>query len=167
MTRWLAVILVFFMASLFWAEPGKSDERFEARVVRVKDGDSVVVERLNSKRVSEIRLAGIDAPELSQPWGVESKKALMEMLKGGQVQVEVTDRDRYHRLVAKLWVDDLYINAEMTRTGNAWAFARYLPDKNIRAGHDAARKKGLGLWSLPEEDRVPPPTWRMMHPRGG
>lgn len=166
MARLIALLLVFFMASPLWAEDKAVYDRFEARVVKVKDGDSIVVERLHSQRVSEIRLAGIDAPESAQPWGPESTKALKEILKNGRVLVEVIDRDRYHRLVGKIWVGELYVNAEMVRTGNAWAFARYMPDDKIRAGHDEARKAHRGLWSLPEDQQLVPATWRMRHPRG-
>jgi endonuclease YncB( thermonuclease family) len=50
--------------------------RFEGKVVRVKDGDSILVERSDVKRTSEVRLAGIDAPEAAQPWGPEARAAL-------------------------------------------------------------------------------------------
>lgn len=138
---------------------------FEGRVTRVKDGDSLLVRRTDVKRTSEIRLAGIDAPELAQPWGIQSRTALRRLVQGRDVRVDVFDRDRYGRLVARLWVDDRYVNAAMTHSGNAWAFARYMPDRAIRAGHDAARAARRGLWSLPPEQRVPPATWRAKHPR--
>ena len=140
---------------------------FTAKVVRVKDGDSIVVERHDVKRTSEIRLAGIDAPELAQPWGIQSRSGLRRMVLGKEVTVEVTDRDRYGRLVGKVWQGKAYVNAAMTLSGNAWAFDRYMPDKDIRAGHNKAMKAGIGLWSLPEPDRVSPATWRALHPRSG
>lgn len=139
--------------------------RFEARVLRVKDGDSVVVEQLLAKRRSEIRLAGIDAPEYSQPWGPQARAALSRMLGRGNVTVEVVDRDRYHRLVARMWVGRRYVNAEMVHSGNAWAFDRYVPDREIRAAEAAARTARAGLWALPPENRLPPATWRALHPR--
>jgi len=138
---------------------------FDGRVVRVKDGDSLMVERLDVKRTSEVRLAGIDAPELGQPWGIQSRSALRRMVQGTRVRVEVTDRDRYGRLVGKVWVGKTYVNAAMTEHGHAWAFNRYMRDRRIRAGQDSARKAGRGLWRLPEKDRIPPATWRERNPR--
>lgn len=138
-------------------------DSFPARAVRVKDGDSVIVRRRNG-RLSEIRLAGIDAPELSQPGGRDAKAALKRLLNGREIRVDVTDRDRYNRLVAMLWTGQTFVNAEMARSGHAWAFARYLPDPRIRAAHDEARAAKRGLWSLPESEQVPPATWRMTHP---
>lgn len=140
---------------------------FEGKVVRVKDGDSILVHRADVGRTSEIRLAGMDAPELAQPWGIQSRSALRRMIDGKTVRVEVTDRDMYNRLVGKVWIGRRYVNAEMTRQGHAWAYARYLPDRDIRAGHDAARKAGIGLWSLPPEQQLPPAAWRARNPRGG
>ncbi len=138
---------------------------FEGKVVKVKDGDSIVVLRDTEKRQSEVRLAGIDAPEFAQPWGRESRAALKRLLQGKTVRVEVTDKDRYGRLVGKVYLGRAYVNAAMTESGNAWAFARYLPDRQIRAGQDAARAANRGLWSLPPEDRIPPATWRQQNPR--
>lgn len=139
---------------------------FEARVTRVKDGDSLLVFRPDLKRSSEIRLAGIDAPELAQPWGIQSRSALRMLANGRQVRVEVTNRDRYNRLVARVWLGDTYVNAWMAEQGHAWAFDRYMKDRRIRAGHNAARKAKRGLWSLPENEQLPPATWRATHARG-
>ncbi|WP_448582239.1 thermonuclease family protein [Thermaurantiacus sp.] len=157
--------LVGLLALVFFAAAPLVAQRFEARVLRVKDGDSFLVERIPQKRVSEVRLAGIDAPELGQPWGLSSRSALRRLISGQRVTVDVIDRDRYGRLVSKVFVGQVYVNAAMTRSGNAWAFSRFLPDAAIRAGHHAARKEGKGLWSLPPEQRVPPATWRETNPR--
>lgn len=154
------------LALLLLAATDLRAERFEALVLRVKDGDSLVVERTPQKRVSEIRLAGIDAPELGQPWGPSARAALRRLVQGRQVTVVVVDRDRYGRLVGKVWVGQVYVNAAMTRSGNAWAVRQYGADAASRAGHDAARREGRGLWSLPPEQRIPPATWRETNPRG-
>jgi endonuclease YncB( thermonuclease family) len=139
--------------------------RFDGEVVRVKDGDSLMVRRFDVKRTSEVRLAGIDAPEFAQPWGIQSRSALRRMVQGETVSVDVTDRDRYGRLVARVYRGRTYVNAAMTHGGHAWAFGRYLPDRQIRAGQDSARAARRGLWSLAERDRLPPATWRDRNPR--
>lgn len=162
----LAVLLAILLPALAFAlDRGPVGDRFEGMVVRVKDGDSLLIKRLNRDHINEIRMAGIDAPEYGQPWGNEATDAMRKLVLGKRVTVEVTDKDRYDRLVAKVWQDGLYINAEMTRAGHAWAFDRYMKDAEIRAGQNAARKAKRGLWALPPEDRLPPPTWRALHPR--
>lgn len=137
---------------------------FSGEVVRVKDGDSIIVYRADMQRRSEIRLAGIDAPELAQPWGIQSRSALRRLIDGKVVEVEVTDRDRYGRLVGKVWRGRVYVNAAMTAGGHAWAYRRYLNDPAIRAGQQQARAARRGLWSLPPEQQLPPPDWRATHP---
>ncbi len=138
---------------------------FEGEVIRVKDGDSLVLYRPDVKRTSEIRLAGIDAPELAQPWGLQARSALRRKVERRGIRVEVVDRDRYGRLVGRIWVGPTYVNSYMTRYGHAWAFDRYMTDRQIRAGQDLARTERRGLWALPPADRLPPATWRERHPR--
>lgn len=165
--RYLALLLLFssLLSTAAVARDTSVIARFDAHVVRVKDGDSIIVERVTTKRRSEIRLAGIDAPELGQPWGIQSRAALKRLIEGKRIRVEVTDRDVYHRLVGKLWLGRIYVNAHMTRSGHAWAFDRYMRDADIRAGQIAARKEKRGIWSLPARDRLPPATWRQQNPR--
>jgi endonuclease YncB( thermonuclease family) len=162
MPRFLRPLLLFL---LLFAASAEAATRIEGQVVRVKDGDSLMLSRPDVKRTSEIRLAGIDAPELSQPWGIQARSALRRLVQGQTVVVEVTDRDRYGRLVGRVWRGRTYVNAAMTEAGHAWAFDRYLPDRDIRAGQNAARKAGRGLWALPPDQRLPPATWRERYPR--
>lgn len=140
---------------------------FEGQVVRVKDGDSILVHRADVKRTSEVRLAGIDAPELAQPWGIQSRTALRRLVLNKPVRVEVTDRDRYGRLVGWVSQGRSNVNVAMVRSGNAWAFDRYIKSAQVRAAQAEAKRDGRGLWALPPEQRLPPPTWRARHPRGG
>ena len=145
--------------------PGPVGSRFEGRVIKVKDGDSLLVQRLDRDHVSEIRMAGIDAPEWGQPWGQQASVAMKRLVLDKPVTVEVTDKDIYGRLVARVWQDGVYVNAAMACSGDAWAFDRYMPDAGIRACHNAAMQAGRGLWALPAPDRLPPATWRARHPR--
>lgn len=161
MSRRLLVLIWLFLAMPLAAAG------FTGEVARVKDGDSILVYRADVKRTSEVRLAGIDAPELAQPWGIQSRTAMRRLVLGKQVRVEVTDKDRYNRLVGKVWQGRTYVNAAMTAGGHAWAYDRYLKDRDIRAGQDKARRDRLGLWALPPEQRLPPATWRDRSPTGG
>lgn len=165
----MRALLLLFSVLLLLAGPARARDfeqfLFTGTVTRVKDGDSLLIRRDDVGRISEVRLAGIDAPELAQPWGIQSRTALRRMVGGQRVAVLVTDRDRYNRLVGKVYLGREPVNARMTADGHAWAFARYLPDREIRAGHDSARRAGRGLWSLPPDQRIPPATWRARNPR--
>lgn len=158
----LRILLLAVVALVATPAPAKV---IAGEVIRVKDGDSLMLYRPDVKRTSELRLAGIDPPELAQPWGLQARSALRRKVEGRAVRVELTDRDRYGRLVGRIWVGPTYVNAYMTQFGHAWAFDRYMKDSRIRAGQDLARREKRGLWGLPPEDRLPPPTWRERNPR--
>ena len=72
----------------------------------------------------------------------------------------VADTDRYGRLIGKIWLGDREINREMVREGHAWVYRNYLDDKTMLVDETHARENKLGLWSLPEVQRVPPWDWR-------
>ena len=55
---------------------------------------------LNS--IKTIRLNEIDAPESDQPFGTESKQALVDMLKNRQVRVEYHSTDNFNRIVGEV-----------------------------------------------------------------
>jgi len=48
----------------------------------------------------------------------------------------------------------------MVRTGNAWAYRKYLKDKSLLELEAIARAERRGLWGLPEAQQVPPWDWR-------
>ncbi|HET7203118.1 MAG TPA: thermonuclease family protein [Steroidobacteraceae bacterium] len=133
-------------------------------VVGVVDGDTADV-RLASGMI-RIRFHAIDAPESGQPHGAAARRALSDLVFGRQVDVEPFEQDRYDRLVARLWVGDLDVNAEMIRTGNAWTYRRYAGDPAYCAHEKAARDLSRGLWHLPVEQRAAPWEWRQRKSRG-
>jgi len=66
----------------------------------VIDGDTLVINRLT------IRLAGIDAPELDQPWGQKAKWELHAICKGRIVTAEFLGELSHGRQVARCTLDD-------------------------------------------------------------
>ena len=84
-------------------------------VVRVKDGDSLVVDS-NGRQV-EVRLADIDAPEYNQPRGDEAHAALRSLVEGKDVRLDLIGGDAYRRIVARVFVDEIDVNAELLRRG--------------------------------------------------
>ena len=127
-----------------------------AEVIGVVDGDSITVKI--DQTDYRIRLAEIDAPEISQLWGKESKLALKEKLENKEVVIEVIDVDRYSRLVARIFLDGRQINREMLEEGHAWVYLEYLRDESLLTSEALARRKKLGLWGSAEV--IPPWQWR-------
>jgi micrococcal nuclease len=68
-----------------------------------------------------IRLIGINAPEIGEPCSLEAKDKLEELLKGKEVRLEkdVGDKDEYGRLLRYVYINDLFVNAEIVRLGLA------------------------------------------------
>jgi endonuclease YncB( thermonuclease family) len=134
-------------------------------VVGVIDGDTADV-RLDSGMI-RVRFHAIDAPESGQPHGKAAKAALADLIYGKAVEVEPYQQDRYDRLVARVWIDGMNVNAEMLRTGNAWTYRRYADDPAYCTYEQAARDLGRGLWRLPANQRVAPWEWRQRKSRAG
>jgi micrococcal nuclease len=65
----------------------------------VTDGDTI---KLNGEK---IRLQCIDAPEKTQPYGLEAKEHLMKLLKGKDIKVIRESKDRYGRTLGWLVVE--------------------------------------------------------------
>jgi hypothetical protein len=77
---------------------------------------------------------------------------------GKQARVVEVDRDRYGRLVGRVYVDGLDVNAEMVRQGHAWVYRKYATDSELYALEREAREQRRGLWA--SDGNIPPWQWR-------
>lgn len=132
-------------------------------VVSVTDGDTIVV-----GGGTRVRLASIDAPEVShgygkpsQPFGQAAKVALIQLLAGGRVSIDCVDTDRYGRAVCNVYQGQVNVNRALVQQGLAWANTSrpsYLRDGEMLALQIQARQANRGLWSEPNP--VAPWAWR-------
>ena len=121
------------------------------QAVKVSDGDTLNVQKVeNGKFVGEIvkiRMFGIDAPEKTQDYGIESKQALEKLVNGKTLEIEERNRDRYDRTVAVVYADGKNVNEEMVKNGNAWWYQEYdKKDTKMQAYQENAKKNKLGLF---------------------
>lgn len=123
-------------------------------VVGVHDGDTITGLD-DTKTQHKIRLDAIDAPELGQPYGQASKKALAEKVFGKEVDVIVKTHDKYGRTVGHVLINGRDANLEMLEEGMAWHYEQYDHNKRLREAEQSARDAGKGLW----QDRAPVPPW--------
>lgn len=122
------------------------------RVVRVIDGDTVVLRR-GGVDVS-CRLLGVAAPELNQPGGPEAAAYLRGWLAGKVVRVSYAGpeatRDRFGRLLANLWADRgrQLVNREIVARGFASVERRFkMPYRpELEAAEAEARTAEVGIW---------------------
>lgn len=130
-----------------------------ARVVRVVDGDTLIIDR--GRGSERLRYIGIDAPESVKPdtpvefMGKEASAANAALVEGATVVLEkdVSETDRFGRLLRYVWLKDgeawLFVDLELVRQGYAQAVT-FPPDvrwtDTLRAAERVARDAGLGLW---------------------
>ncbi len=155
MRFWFSLFLVtfFFVPGVVYAEA------LTGKVVGVHDGDTITV-LTSEKKSFKIRLAEIDTPESSQPYGSRAKQELSDLVFGKDVTIIVRDTDRYGRIVGRVLTGFLDVNAEMIKRGAAWIYREYARDEVLFYLEDKARASKVGLWALPEAERIPPWEWR-------
>ena len=124
--------------------------------IRVVDGDTIRAEA-NGKEI-KIRLIEIDAPEMNQPFGVQSKIFLNRLLYKKNVTLISQGEDRYGRTLGEIYADGENANTLMIRSGFAWVYDRYVKDSSLYEYQDQARAKSLGLWQA--KDPIAPWVWR-------
>lgn len=152
MQRWLMMIIM--LAPLH----ALAQTYLQGRVVGVIDGDTITILDA-SKKQHRIRLAQIDAPEFSMPFGRAAKKFLSNVISRKTVEIDTHGLDRYGRVLATVFIDKQNVNLLMVASGYAWAYRRYLSDLAYCRAEDSARKRKLGLWTEPQP--IPPWRWRM------
>ena len=114
------------------------------------DGDTITIE--GGYRV---RYIGIDAPEIRpevEAFGIEAWQANRKLVEGKEVRLErdVSEKDKYGRLLRYVWVDDILVEAELVRQGLARAKA-YPPDTKyqdyLEQMEAEAKEAGRGIWA--------------------
>ena len=101
-----------------------------------------------------MRYIGIDTPEVHpelEALGLEAWEANRELVAGKIVYLErdVSEVDKYGRLLRYVYVDDTFVNAELVKQGLAYAYA-YPPDTKhqdyLEKLEQEARQAGRGMW---------------------
>ncbi len=157
------LIAPFFF--VFLSIPAFADT-LTGKVVKITDGDTLYVLDANYQQ-HKIRLAGIDAPERKQAYGLASRKHLASIVAAQQVTIEYQKRDRYGRIVGKVLVDDVDACLEQVKAGFAWHYKKYeheqsREDQRLYAdAENKARDERLGLWR--ENDPIPPWEHRQLY----
>lgn len=140
-------------------------DQINAKVVRVIDGDTIVVLSEQHEEL-RVRLAGIDCPEKrgKQPYWRFSKDALSDRVSGQTITVDFGKRDRWDRLIGVLWLNGKDVNSELVGIGACWHFKKYQHEQSEQDREhysqleSAARQGRLGLWA--DANAIAPWNWR-------
>jgi micrococcal nuclease len=128
------------------------EEDVQDRVVRVVDGDTVILEELG-----RARLIGVDAPESVRPdfpveyFGPEAAAFAQESLDRRRVRIrfESERKDSHGRFLVYLFLDDgTLFNAELIKQGYAFAYTRFpfAFKTQFLEYEDSSRRLGKGMW---------------------
>jgi micrococcal nuclease len=132
-------------------------------VVGVSDGDSITV--LHDGKGENIRLYGIDAPEIGQAFSKRAKQMTSGMVYGKTVKVETMDKDPYGHTVGIVTIDGKSLNESLIKNGLAWVYQKYCNAvfcENWVNLEIVARYAKIGIWSEPN----PLPPWEFRHEGG-
>ena len=124
--------------------------------IRVVDGDTIRAEAKGEE--IKIRLVEIDAPEMNQPFGAQSKNFLNRLLNEKDVTLISQGEDRYGRTLGAIYANGESANALMIKSGFAWVYDRYVKDSSLYKYQDQAKAENLGLWQA--ENPIAPWVWR-------
>ena len=120
-------------------------------------GDCIVIN--SGGRKITVTLWGIDAPELDQPGGKEAVANLHRLVGNGKVRIEVVNRDRFGRLMAKVYSGNTYLNLQMAIDGYAWWDRHFASAaREIQAAETQARQARRGIWQ--NANNIEPFEWR-------
>jgi len=144
------------------SQPALAD--LSGAVVGVADGDTLTL-RVDGKNV-RVRLDGVDAPELNQPYGKSARRSLARLCRGKNATVVERGKDDEGRILGSVRCDDVDANAEQVRLGMAWVHLRYVPfGSPLYEAETNARLRKVGLWRGSEP--VPPWEWRARNAEKG
>ena len=87
--------------------------------------------------------------ETGADFSQRAKQFTSDLVFGKQVRIEGKERDRYGRLVARVIVDGTDVSVALVKAGLAWHYKQYSSDRVLAAAELVARKKKVGVWSLP------------------
>jgi len=134
---------------------------FQGTVTHVTDGDSLWVRPASGGAPVELRLQGIDAPEICQAFGPRAREALAALVLRRRVAVRTRARDTYQRTLARVSIGGQDVGAWMVERGYAWSYRFRGRGGAYEQQQARAREGRLGLWS--DEHAIEPRRFRNSH----
>jgi len=156
--RRFAIIAALILSILPWGSSLAKEQEYP--VSKVIDGDTILLEN-----GSIVHYIGVNAPQLKGEGGGEffGREAFREnkslvLLKKVRLEFDAQKKDEEGRLLAYVFVKDLFVNAELIRLGYARAA---VSPPNVRykdlflKNENEAKQKYAGLWQEGKEESEP------------
>lgn len=124
----------------------------EIKCIRVIDGDTIEVKDESGTKY-KVRYIGIDTPETTEDYGDTATEKNKELVEDKIVKLEkdVSSTDKYGRILAYVYVGDIFINAYLVQEGYA-QISTYPPDVKYADYflelQQEAEENNKGLWGI-------------------
>ena len=138
MKKLLIVILLFISGCITSNVILETEGPFT--VTKVIDGDTLIANN------QTIRLSGINAPETSECYYQEAKDILTALTLNKQIHLEkdISNKDKYKRLLRYIYLDNLSINSYLTEAGYVKVYDKYANDtkryKELKQREEAEKR---------------------------
>jgi|LakMenE18May11ns_1017448.scaffolds.fasta_scaffold9940854_6 micrococcal nuclease len=142
---WLQKVQALIFCSLFVSYPSLA-----APAYKCHDGDTCKIEN------KKVRISGIDAPEIDQPYGEKSRRFLVDFLDGKKLNLQCNGKS-YDRSVCLITANGEDVGEAMVKNGFAFDYPQYSQGR-YKAFQEEARRQKLGLWQ--QEKMISPFCWR-------
>ena len=144
-TSWATVCLAMCIlaGTAGWAQT------FTGKVTEVVKGDVLVI--AHGEKPEKVRVAGVDCPELAQPFGPEAKKFTSDLVLNKDVSVEQLGTDNEGKTIARitLW-DGRSLDEELLTEGMGWYYEMHPGNsESLRRLAAKAITAKKGLWTDP------------------
>lgn len=140
------------------------------KVARVVSGQTLEVLGLAEQPnlISQVRMVGIEAPDLRQrPWGDAAKDALETMIGGAEqyvlLEFDIQAKDKIGRTLAYVWKDKVLLNERLVKQGNVLFVGRspnHKYDLLLDRAQQSARLMQQGIWNPEKPMRLTPGEFR-------
>jgi micrococcal nuclease len=145
--------IIFVLCSTYLFTRHINSKEYE--VLKVVDGDTVI---LNDGLKTYLRYIGINSPEIlthespGEPFSSAARQLNEKLLQGKKIKLEF-DRERYDqygRMLAYIFVGELFVNEQIVRNGLATSLKikpniKYID--RIQKAEEEAKKHRRGIWS--------------------
>lgn len=163
----VAIVTVFFLnidfqeiLLRFQSKDELNLKEIQAEIVEIIDGDTFVVKTYDDA-IEKVRLLLIDTPESVHP--KEEKQLFSEEVleyiesivqKGDKITLELgeKERDKYDRLLAYVWVNNINLNKQLVEKG--YARVAYVEEPNTKyleefiQAENVAKENKCNIWSI-------------------
>jgi micrococcal nuclease len=166
----LACLLVLVSCQ---AKNQPENNQAQVKVARVVSGQSLEVLGMAEKPnlISQVRLIGVDAPDLRQnPWGDEAKQLLETLIGDAEkpviLEFDIEAKDKIGRTLAYVWKDQKLLNEQVVRQGYALFVERspnHKYNQRLERAQQWARLMGQGIWNSDKPMHLTPAEFRRLN----